>query len=206
MKETGIAAFIAVICSFLGIFSYGEEQIEEAYTLLEQKEYVAASEQFEAAIEQAEDTAAKEPDEEREQYVLTEAYRGLAMIAYETEDYALCKEYFTKALEEGCKETPVIYNLMGICSMYQEDYEGALSAFEQGIALQDSTAAADEAAENAEDMAEYSEVYREMRYNKIICYEKLIDWENAKLEAEKYLTFYPDDENIQKEYTFLKTR
>lgn len=199
MKETGIAALIAVICSFLGIFNYGEEQIEEAYALMEQGEYAAASQQFEAAIEQADKTAAKEPDEEREQYVLTEAYRGLGMMSYDIEDYQMCREYLQKALDEGAKATPVMYSLMGISAMNQQDYEGALSAFEQGIALQEETATSGAS-------VDYAEVYREMRYNAIVCYEELLEWSSAKTEAEEYLALYPEDEEIQKEYTFLKTR
>ncbi|MBO5460221.1 MAG: hypothetical protein J5983_00290 [Ruminococcus sp.] len=205
---------IAVICSFLGIFNYGEEQIEEAYVLMEQKEYAAASQQFEAAIDQAEETAAKEPNEERERYVLTEAYRGLGMISYEVDDYQMCREYLQKALDEGAEATPVMYNLIGISSMRQEDYEGALSAFEQGTALQaeenqtgtEDTATEDSGETAAAEPEDYSEVYREMRYNTIICYEKLLDWEGAKFEAEEYLALYPEDEDIQKEYTFLKSR
>ena len=47
---------------------------------------------------------------------------------------------------------------------------------------------------------------REMKYNEILCYEKLADWENARQKAEEYLSEYPDDEAVQKEAEFLETR
>lgn len=36
MVKRWIATFIAVICSFLGIYAYGEEQIEQGYALMEE--------------------------------------------------------------------------------------------------------------------------------------------------------------------------
>lgn len=214
MIKRWIAAIAAVICSFLGIYDYGEEQIAQGYALMEEEDYAAAQEQFNAALDQAASDSEKKPDEETETYIITEAYRGLGMAAYETQEYQMCIEYLQKALDEGAQETPAIYNLMGISSMKLEDYETALTYFENGILLQEVTTENDaESSSSEENVSEetapedvFEETFREMRFNKIVCYEQLLDWENAKLEAEKYVALYPDDENIQKEYTFLKTR
>mgnify|MGYP005802440131 FL=1 len=47
---------------------------------------------------------------------------------------------------------------------------------------------------------------RELKYNEIICYEKLADWENAREKANEYLSEYPDDEAVRKEAELLETR
>lgn len=193
MMKKWIAAFMAVICSFLGVYDYGEEQIAQGYELMEEGDYAGANEEFEAALVQAEKTSEKNPDQESEKYVTAEAYRGLGMSAYELQDYQHCVEYLQMALEAGEEPTAIMYHLMGISSMKLEDYESALVYLEQGIELQ----------ENLESL---NETYKEMRYNKVVCYEGLMDWESAKAEAEAYIALYPDDTEMQKEYTFLKTR
>ena len=47
---------------------------------------------------------------------------------------------------------------------------------------------------------------QEIQFNVIVCYEKLEDWDNAKVKLEDYVTAYPDDEKAAKEAEFLKTR
>lgn len=194
MKETGIAAIIAVICSFLGLFDYGEEQIKDAYALMEKQQYEEAQQEFEAALELCEETHERYEDKEKETYVLTEAYRGLGMAAYEMEDYTNASAYFQKALDAGAEGTVIFYNMFGISALKAEEYEAALNAFENGIALAETEKTTD------------TEMYREMYFNSIICCEYLADWENARLKADAYLALYPDDEAVQKEKIFLKTR
>lgn len=193
MIKRWIAAFAAVICSFLGIYDYGEEQIAQGYELLEAGEYAAANEEFESALAQAEETSAKKADEKSEKYIATQAYQGLGMSSYELEEYQKCVEYLKLAIEEGESQTAMVYDLLGISSMKLDDYESAVNYFEQGLTLETDV-------ENSEKM------YKEMRYNKVVCYEQLADWEAARTEAEAFLALYPEDEEMQKEYTFLKTR
>ena len=52
----------------------------------------------------------------------------------------------------------------------------------------------------------FSEVLQEMRFNQIVCYEKLGDWENAKTKIAEYIQVYPDDADAQREAKFLETR
>ena len=78
--------------------------------------------------------------------------------------------------------------------MKLEDYANALEAFEQGIA----------SAEGAE--TSYAEILQEMKFNEIICCEKLLDWAAASEKAEAYILLYPDDQAAQKEAQFLRTR
>lgn len=69
-----------------------------------------------------------------------------------------------------------------------EAYEDALSMLQGGIALGDS--------------AVLKQLFRE----EVACYEKLGDFASAKKCAGAYLEKYPDDEIMQKEYEFLKSR
>lgn len=51
-----------------------------------------------------------------------------------------------------------------------------------------------------------AKVLQEMRFNQIVCYEKLGDWENAKTKIAEYIQVYPDDADAQREAKFLETR
>ena len=50
----------------------------------------------------------------------------------------------------------------------------------------------------------FSEVLQEMRFNQIVCYEKLGDWENAKTKIAEYIQVYPDDADAQREAKFWR--
>ena len=78
--------------------------------------------------------------------------------------------------------------------MKLQQYQDALDSFGQALLLSEM---------NAED---HGELIRELRFNEIVCYEKLSDWRTAKIKEDEYLTLYPDDEVMQKESLFLKTR
>ena len=107
---------------------------------------------------------------------------------------------FEKALAAGGEKNQVIYNLLGICGMKLNDYNYALEQFNQGISLSQNSGTS---MENAES---FSEVLQEMRFNQIVCYEKLGDWENAKTKIAEYIQVYPDDADAQREAKFLETR
>lgn len=81
-------------------------------------------------------------------------------------------------------------NYLNIAAHYiaKGAYEKALSAVQSGIALGESG------------------VYKELLREEIICYEKLGDFANAKVKAEAYVSAYPKDEAMTKEYEFLKSR
>ena len=72
--------------------------------------------------------------------------------------------------------------------MDQGDYESALSAIQDGIALGDS--------ESLQELLSYE----------IAVYEQMGDFATAKVKMESYLESYPDDESAAREYVFLKTR
>lgn len=84
--------------------------------------------------------------------------------------------------------TPEILNEMGICKIRMEDYEGALSAFQQAMRI------------------ENNGMLQTLKFNEIVAYEYMGDFKKACVLMESYLRTYPDDENAKREYVFLKTR
>ena len=83
---------------------------------------------------------------------------------------------------------PEIYNQLGLCQLKLGDYEGALSSFEKGIAI------------------ENNDIVQSLRFNEIVACEYLGDFSKAADLMEEYLRDFPGDENAQREYIFLKTR
>ena len=133
--------------------------------------------------------------EEKDKKKSAEGYRGLAMTYYEQEEYSSALDAFKKAVDTGVVQTTQIYNLMGICAMKTEDYEAALEYIQAG-----------EEEKNSENGKDSAEMIQEMRYNEVVCYEKLADWENAKQKASEYLIEYPEDTAMEREAEFLETR
>ena len=168
--------------------------IKEGTELLEKGDFEKAASVFEQAAKEAETEGERAP----------EAYRGMGMACYALEDYEGTRQNLQKALDEGGLETPIIYNLIGVSSMKLEDYDTALAAFDKGTGLPESGVVS--LGSKEEETADYSEVIREMKFNRVVCLEKKLDWENAKAAMAEYASLYPDDANAQKEAEFLSTR
>lgn len=183
MKKRLWIVAVAAVCFLTGCANY----VKDGTKLLEEGQYQEAITSFQNAIDKEKDAA--------------EAYRGIGMAYYEQQDYEQARENLQAALDAGVLQTPAIYNLIGICGMNLDDYDGALAAFEQGTAISEMVEIA-----GAEEDIDYSEVIREMKYNQIVCCEKKLDWEGAKAYAEAYISAYPDDAEVQKEAEFLRTR
>lgn len=83
---------------------------------------------------------------------------------------------------------PRVLNQLGLCKMQAGDYEGALTNFQ--------------AAMNIEDNG----IMQVLKMNEIVAYERLGEYTNASALLGNYLKSYPDDQEAQREYTFLKTR
>lgn len=88
------------------------------------------------------------------------------------------------------KNTPdvEILNRLGVCKMKQENYEDALQAFEDAIAIQPNS------------------IVRTVKFNQIVANEYLGRFDVAKSLMGDYLNNYPDDSAAKREYEFLKTR
>lgn len=180
--------------------------VQKGTKLMQEESYQEAVEKFEAAVAQeleqeengkASETAGGAP-------YITEAYRGLGMAYYELQDYEQAGANLQQVIDLGGEVTPVLYNLRGLSAMYQADYDTALTAFEAGVALPAEGSYTD--ADKKTQSVDYSAVIQEMKFNRIVCFEKKLDWESAKVEMEAYIAEYPDDESAQKEAEFLATR
>ena len=86
---------------------------------------------------------------------------------------------------------PVFGHMPALWGLVQpEDYENAITYFEKALLFEECT----------------DEMRKEMMYNKVVAYEKMMDWDSAKIAVDNYLKSYPDDEMAIKESEFLETR
>lgn len=103
-------------------------------------------------------------------------------------DYNYAASVYTSFLEKDTGQ-PQIYNQLGLCKLDAGDYQGALEAFQAGLAIEgDNTC------------------LQSLTYNEIVAYEYLGQYKKAAVLLEGYLKNYPDDEAARREYEFLKTR
>ncbi len=98
--------------------------------------------------------------------------------------------YALKLYEDYVVQSPSgsIYNQMGLCYFGTGDYESAVSAFEKGLSVQESTCR------------------QQLAYNQIVAYENMGKFEIAKSLMAGYLKTYPDDAEAAREYEFLQSR
>ena len=119
-----------------------------------------------------------------------EGYEAVLLLGktYETlgdNNYAVSVYSSYATGEEGSAE---ILNEMGLCKLAMNDYQGALSAFQDAMNIQDNS------------------ITQTLKYNEIVAYEYLGDFETAKRLMTSYIKNYPDDEKAARENIFLKTR
>ncbi len=149
---------------------------EKGLEYLQEEEYDQAIEEFQKAVDKDDNPG--------------DAYRGIGIAKWEQEDYEGAREAFINALDNGAKKTGTLYNFIGCCALKLDDASSALNYFNLGISQEDSS----------------KELVQEMKFNVIAAYEQMEDWESARSKLEEYLEEYPDDEDAQKEMTFLETR
>ncbi len=112
-------------------------------------------------------------------------YLGRSYEALGDMNYAatLYREYLEKDPDSAC-----IYNEEGLMYLKQEEYMKALTAFENGMALNDPS---------------YNQ---SLMFNEAVTYEYLLDFKKAAVLMKEYIEKYPDDEEARREYIFLSTR
>ncbi|WP_286151993.1 tetratricopeptide repeat protein [Sporofaciens musculi] len=151
---------------------------EEGIEYLKNGQYEEAIKQFEQAVE--------------DEVNVGDAYRGIGIARWETENYEGARDAFQKALDADTESpfTGIIYNFLGSCELKLGNPESAQNYFQLGIGLKGNSAKLDQ----------------EMKYNQIVAFEQLGDWESAKARLAEYVAEYPEDANALKEQQFLETR
>lgn len=171
-----VLLIIVAIAAFAATRLFSGKDMKEGMEYLEQGQYTQAKESFQSSIEKGKNEA--------------EAYRGLGIIYWEEEDYEKSAEAFETALEKGTEETATIYNFLGCCQMKMENWKEALDYLQLGLM--------------EEEIA--PELEQEMRFNEVVCLEKVGNLETAKEKAAAYIEQYPEDEKMAKEAAFFQTR
>lgn len=82
----------------------------------------------------------------------------------------------------------VILNRLGMCKLEAGDAASALEYFERALAQEDPS------------------MLQVLRFNRIVAYEYLGEFDQANILMKEYLSVYPDDSDALREYEFLKTR
>ncbi len=116
----------------------------------------------------------------------TYMYLGMAYEATGDYNYAITNVY-TAYLNQN-EGNAALYNQLGLCYIKQEQYQAALEAFQSAMQL------------------EGNGMMQTLRFNEIVAYEYLNNYEQAGVLLEHYLQLYPDDERAKREYGFLSTR
>lgn len=174
MKRKKIYVVFLTICV---IFLSGcANAMKEGTEQLASKEYSEAVKSFGEAIQDGKNVG--------------EAYHGQGIAYWELQEYEKCKAALEKALENGVKGTPNIYQTLGDACMELGEYEEALSFYWKGMGCDGLT----------------EEQLQAMLYNEVMAYEGLKDWDGAKVKIAAYVEKYPDDTDAQKEAEFLETR
>lgn len=172
MKKLSVI-FLTVCMIF---FSGCANAMKEGTEHLENKEYSEAVKSFDEVIKDGKNVG--------------EAYHGQGIAYWELKEYEKCRNSIEKALENGVKATPNLYQTLGDACMQMEDYDEALSCYWKGMACDGLT----------------EKQLQEMLYNEVMAYEGLKDWDSAKMKMKTYTEKYPDDTDAQKEAEFLETR
>ena len=155
--------------ALLAIFSAGllltacGNPSEKGVEYLEKGEYDQAVEQFEQAIEKNKNTG--------------DAWRGIGIAKWEQKDYKGARNAFRKALDNNAEKTGTIYNLIGNCDLKLGKAKEALNYYNLGLEQDDVS----------------KKMKKEMKYNIIVAYEKMEDWESAEVKLEEYLETAPNE-------------
>ncbi len=102
-------------------------------------------------------------------------------------DYNYAVSVYSSYINAG-GNSPEIYNEMGLCYLKTGNSEDALASFRAAMKIPDNP------------------MLQTLKYNEIVACERIGDFASARSLMEGYLRSYPDDENAQREYIFLKTR
>lgn len=123
----------------------------------------------------------------------TEGNYYLGMIRMDQEDYEGAMKYFAEYVEGRTGDAagltiPEVYNQMAGCAMELQEYDKAETYLQQGLDLGTTSA------------------YQGLLKNQVILFEKRGEYKKARKAAKTYLEAWPEDEEMNKELKFIKTR
>ena len=149
---------------------------KDGMTLLKEGKYEKAKVAFQQEIQ--------------EKKHLDKAYYGAGITCFELGEYEEAIGYFERALQNHAEQVGTIWSFLGACHMKNEEYQKALDAYESALA----------------DTNLSAHLEQEAHYNLIAIYEKMGNWDAAKVQIEKYVKKYPNDTRVEKEQDFLEKR
>ena len=149
-----------------------------------------------------------------------EDYCDRGRVYYYMEDYTNAQKELTEAVNQKSTEAML---LLGMVYRAQGDTANARTMYQQYVAADDSDPARgynglalcdiddgsyDSALENITKGLEDASTaeMQDLLFNEIVVYEKKLDFATALSKMQEYVKMFPDDENAQKELTFLKSR
>jgi tetratricopeptide (TPR) repeat protein len=117
-----------------------------------------------------------------------EAYYYIGEIYRDKKDYTKAIYYYENYINSGEVKLPNVYNQIALCLIKTGESERAVEYLDEGIACHQ------------------TETLRTLEKNKIIAYENLGMFDEAKQQIEDYLVSYPEDIEALRELDFIKTR
>lgn len=102
-------------------------------------------------------------------------------------DYNYAASIYSNYLTEY-SDNVYLLNRLGMCKLEAGEAEAALEYFEKALALEESS------------------MTQVLKYNQIVAYEYLGEFDQASVLMKSYLQIYPDDKEALREYEFLQSR
>ena len=102
-------------------------------------------------------------------------------------DYNYAASVYSNYLSDNSGDV-VICNRLGMCKLQSGDAQAALDYFNRALEMEDKS------------------MTQTLKFNQIVAYEYLGEFNQANILMKKYLQIYPDDQVAIREYEFLKSR
>ena len=140
-----------MLCLLAGCKGSEPTEYETGLENLKKQEYTQAIENFQNAISEGGHGV--------------QSWRGIGIVKWEQKDYKGARNAFRKALDNNAEKTGTIYNLIGNCDLKLGKAKEALNYYNLGLEQDDVS----------------KKMKKEMKYNIIVAYEKMEDWESAEV-------------------------
>ena len=183
--------FDGMIAAYETMKSYGQEEKGQAYLKEALDKSASMSDydkgrmyyylgDYDSAKASLEKAGKAENGSYRTTLLLGQTYEALGSHDYAADTY---EKYLA-----GDQTHAEIYNQLGLCRLQLNNPKAALTAFQTGEKITGNT------------------IMQSLRFNEIVAYERLGDFEKAAALIESYLKQYPEDTEAQREAIFLRTR